>query len=184
MKIGLDLDGVVFDTELSYKVLGDIYNLEVNSKIIDPNEIRMQKKFGWTQEQTKEFIDRYVLEVIEKAPPTPGACEVLKILEEQGHEFYIITSRFGKEVEISKKKLSELGIKISGSAYEQIDKTKACKDFKIDYMIDDYYLNVKQLSENNIKCLFFNSQHKKFKLNENIFEVFDWGDVLNFFIDK
>lgn len=184
MKIGLDLDGVVFDTEVYYKVLADIYNLEVNSKIIDPNEIRVQKKFGWTQEQAEEFIDRYVLEVIEKTPSPPGACEVLKILEERGHEFYIISSRVGKEVEISKRRLCKLGIKISGSSYEKIDKTKACKDFKIDYMIDDYYLNVKQLSENNIKCLFFNSQHKKFKLNENIFEVFDWGDVLNFFIDK
>ena len=184
MKIRIDLDGVVFDTEVYYKVLADIYNLNIKAKIVNPNEIRVQKKFNWTQEQSKEFFDKFALEVIEKAPPSPGACEVLKILEEQGHEFYVITSRVGEEVEISKRRLRELGIEISGAAYEQVDKTKACRDFKIDYMIDDYYLNVKQLSENNIKCLFFNSQNKKFKLNKKIVEVFDWGDVLNFFIDK
>ena len=52
MKIGIDLDGVVFDSEKVYRVYSELYDmLEIkqNSKI-DNGEIRFQERFAWTEE--------------------------------------------------------------------------------------------------------------------------------------
>ena len=51
MKIGVDLDGVIFDSEKEYRVYSELYDiieLKRNSKI-DNREISFQKRFKWTR---------------------------------------------------------------------------------------------------------------------------------------
>ena len=50
MKIGIDLDGVVFDTEKEFRVYSELYDmleLKRNSKR-DNKALRFQDRFSWT----------------------------------------------------------------------------------------------------------------------------------------
>ena len=54
MKIGIDLDGVVFDTEKEFRVYSELYDvleLKQNNKINNA-ELKFQDRFKWTKEQT------------------------------------------------------------------------------------------------------------------------------------
>ena len=58
MKIGVDLDGVVFDSEKEFRVLSELYDmleLKQNSKI-DNREMLFEKRFAWSKEQSDEFF--------------------------------------------------------------------------------------------------------------------------------
>ena len=60
MKIGVDLDGVIFDTEKAYRVYAELYevlDLKKNT-IIDRRSDRFQTRYGWTDEETKKFIEK------------------------------------------------------------------------------------------------------------------------------
>ena len=51
MKIGIDLDGVVFDSEKDWRIYSELYDmieLKQNSKI-NEKEIAFQKRFNWTE---------------------------------------------------------------------------------------------------------------------------------------
>ena len=53
MKIGIDLDGVVFDSEKGFRVYSELYDmidLQQNSKV-DNQELKFQDRFQWTQVQ-------------------------------------------------------------------------------------------------------------------------------------
>ena len=82
MKIGIDLDGVVFDSEKVYRVYSELYDmleLKQNSKI-DNTELRFQDRFAWTEEQTEKFWKLYVRKVFKETEFMPGAKTVLKML--------------------------------------------------------------------------------------------------------
>lgn len=52
MKIGIDLDGVVFDSEKEFRVYSELYDmidLKQNSKE-NNKELRFQDRFKWTDE--------------------------------------------------------------------------------------------------------------------------------------
>ena len=49
MRIGVDLDGVVFDSEKEFRILSELYDmleLKQNSKI-DNREMLFEKRFAW-----------------------------------------------------------------------------------------------------------------------------------------
>ena len=61
MKIGIDLDGVVFDSEKEFRVYSELYDmidLKQNSKK-DNRELKFQKRFNWTEEQIQGFLKKY-----------------------------------------------------------------------------------------------------------------------------
>ena len=50
MKIGIDLDGVIFDSEKEFRVYSELYDmidLKQNSKL-DNKELKFQDRFKWT----------------------------------------------------------------------------------------------------------------------------------------
>ena len=97
MKIGVDLDGVVFDSEKEWRInqeLYDIFDLKRNSKI-DNKDISWEKRFDWTDEERKGFIEKYHKKIIEKSNLMPGAKRILKLLKEDGHDLILITARGG-----------------------------------------------------------------------------------------
>lgn len=97
MKIGIDLDGVVFDSEKDFRIyqeLYDMFELKKNSKV-DEKEIKLQKRFDWSDEAIIDFLDRYHGPVVQETNYMPGAQMVLKMLKAEGHELIIITARGG-----------------------------------------------------------------------------------------
>ena len=61
MKIGVDLDGVIFDTEKLYRVLAELYDvLELKrNSIIDEKELRFQSRYSWSKQEQENFINKY-----------------------------------------------------------------------------------------------------------------------------
>ena len=109
MKIGIDLDGVVFDSEKEFRVYSELYEVEVlkRNSIINSQEIAFQKRYKWTQEEIEDFLNRYHEKIVLESNFMPGAREVLNKLKKDGHELVVITARGGlnpKMVEVTKKK--------------------------------------------------------------------------------
>ena len=61
MKIGIDLDGVIFDSERWYRVYSELYDiLELKrNSIIDNKEVRFQERYNWTEEEKQEYLNKY-----------------------------------------------------------------------------------------------------------------------------
>lgn len=186
MKIGLDLDGVVFDSETTFRTYEELFDIERNqNKLIDRSEPKYQKRYSWNENEKKEF-EKYYLEVSQNSPLMPGFKKVYELLKKDDIELIVISSRGlgGDKNEMqcmeddAKRILEENDITFDKYYWKQADKLEVCKKENIDIMIDDDYNIITNLSNNNIKTLYFRDTNLK-KLNENeyITEVNNWGDV-------
>ena len=57
MRIGIDLDGVIFDSEKEFRVYSELYDmldLKQNSKI-NNQELKFQDRFNWSKEEIEGF---------------------------------------------------------------------------------------------------------------------------------
>ena len=184
MKIGVDLDGVVFNTEMLWSVYAELYDiLELKrNSLVHADETRVQEKYDWSCEEESTYFDKYVY--IDKFDMIPGAKEVLDLLKKDGCELVLITAR-GKTNPKMKdwalEKLDNEGIKFDKYYFCQTKKVDVCLEEKIDIMIDDNYNICKQMSNQGIKTLYFHSLNRKHIIDdENIHEVYDWGEIYRY----
>lgn len=189
MKIGIDLDGVIYDSEKDFRVyqeLYDMYVLKKNTKI-DEKEIRIQKRFGWSDEIFMDFLDRYYAPIVKETNYMPGAKMVLKMLKEEGHELIIITARGvlneNDNIEqLTKERLSKDNFEIFDKyCFGAQDKAEVCKNEKIDVMIDDSNLNCKNTSENQIKTIYLkDAPSYDMEENEYLKVLYNWGEIYRY----
>ena len=69
MKIGIDLDGVVIDSEKTfrtYEEIFDILQLEGNN-LVDRTEPKYQSRYNWSDEQMDRFSKIYYLKVSQES---------------------------------------------------------------------------------------------------------------------
>ena len=184
MKIGIDLDGVVFDSEKEFRILSEIYDmkeLKQNSKL-DNREVSFQRRFDWTDEQSEEFFNKNIKWIIENANVMPGAKRVLKMLKDEGNELIVITARGGKDeeiIDISQNKIKENGMDIFDKYFYAVkNKAEICRNEGIDVMIDDTTQNCIDISNEGIKTLYFRDG-ASFELAESnlIKTVYNWGEI-------
>ena len=193
MKIGLDLDGVVIDSEQTFRTYEEIFDIEKHqNKLINREEPKFQGRYSWTLEEQQEFC-KYFLEISKNSPLMPGFKKVYELLKEKNIEFIVITSRgmtpdgnFMKSMEDDAiNLLKENNIKIDKYYFKQSNKVEACLKENIDYMIDDDYKIIEELANNGIKTIYFrDSGLKKLKETEYIKEANNWGDIYRFIIER
>ena len=186
MKIGIDLDGVVIDSETTFRTYEEIFDIDSlkGNNLIDRKEPKFQSRYNWTNEEEKEFINKYFLTVSKESNLMSGFIGVYNLLKQQGHEFVVITARGGfiKEMKDDAiRVLEENNIKFDKYYWNIDDKLEICQKEKVDIMIDDDWKIAKKLSENNIKTLYFRDTNLV-ELNENeyLIEVNNWGDIYRF----
>ena len=187
MKIGIDLDGVVFDTEKEYRVYTELYDMLVlkqNSKI-DNSELRFQDRFKWTEENSSDFLTRYHEKITREANYMPGAKDVLQMLKQDGHKLIMITARGGmnkRMIEITKERLNQDNMEIFDKYYFDIrEKQKICLEEKIDVMIDDYYRNCQSISDVGIKTIYLkDAPSRDLKENEYLKVLYNWGEIYRY----
>ena len=182
MNIGIDMDGVLFDTESEFRALAFLFNTcKFNGKIIDPETIRNQYRFDWSQEQFEEFMGKTLIPIHSTAPVMPFAKKVIQLLKENGHKIYSITargSRYKEEINVTERRLKEENITFDKILYVKTsEKLQACQELNIDIMIDDLYETIDLLSDNNIDCLYYRDVVLKFIDKPNVREVRNWGEV-------
>ena len=188
MNIGIDIDGVIMDTESWFRAYAEIFDLEIKgSGKVHPDEFLFQKKYNWSNETTQTFIEKYGFDIEKTAPLMPCVKFVLNQLKNAGHKLIIITARgtFGKkEEQITLKTIKQNRLKFDKIHLCVHDKAKVCKEEKIDYMIDDSPFNINNLIKNNIKCLYFRSQGSEKISHKNLIEVQSWGEIYRFFQER
>ena len=183
MKIGIDLDGVVFNTEMEWAVDGELYDylkLKKNS-LVNIGEPRVQNKYNWN----KEEIENYFLEHIDipEFDLIPGAKQVLNLLKQDNHELIVITARGihdnGEKTALNK--IKEENLYFDKIYFKQVDKLPTCLEEKIDIMIDDNYHICRKIARHGIKVLYFHSLGRKhLKNTKNIKEVYNWGEIYRY----
>ena len=183
MKIGIDLDGVVIDSETTFRTYEEIFDIDVlkGNNLINKEEPKFQSRYNWTNEQEKEFIERYFLTVSKESNLMSGFIGIFNLLKEQGHEFVVITARGGfvkemKDDEI--RLLEENNIKFDKYYWNVEDKLEICKKEKVDIMIDDDWKIIKRLADNEVKTLYFRDTNlMTLEENKYIKEVNNWGKI-------
>ena len=183
MKIGIDLDGVVIDSETTFRTYEEIFDIDIlnGNNLIKTEEPKSQYRYDWTEEQQKEFIEKYFLTVSRESGLMSGFIGVYNLLKKQGHEFIVITARGGfieKMKDDAIRLLDENNIKFDKYYWKVEDKLQVCQNENIDIMIDDDWRIIKKLSDNKIKTLYFRDTNlMKLKENNYIKEVNNWGEI-------
>ena len=186
IKIGVDLDGVVFDSETTFRVYEEIFDIDKNqNKLTDRSEAKYQQRYSWSEEERKEF-EKYWREISQSSGLMSGFKKVYQRLKEDGVELIAITARglngSGNEFQFmeddAKRILTENGIVFDKYYWKQKDKLEVCLKENVDFMIDDDYRIISKIAEHKIKTMYFRDTGiKKLEENEYIKEVNNWGDV-------
>ena len=187
LKIGLDLDGVVLDSETTFRTYEEIFDIEKNrNTLIDREEPKFQHRYNWSKEEEQEFIEKYMMEVSKNSELMSGFKKVYELLKGKV-EFIVITARGGfiKEMkDDAERVLNESNIVFDKYYWMQNDKQDICLKENIDIMIDDDYRIIEKVSGNKIKTLYFRDTNlKKLEENEYIKEVNNWGDIYRYIIN-
>lgn len=182
MKIGIDLDGVVFNTEMLWSTYAELYDcIDLNrNSVITREEPRFQDRYAWTEEEQNAFLDKYA--DITEFDMMPGAKQVINMLKEDGHELIVITARGAipnqKEgANIAEQRLNSEGIKFDKYYSKQKEKINICQLENVDVMIDDNYHICEAMKEAGIPVIYFNSCRKHINEKDGLKEVANWGEV-------
>ena len=186
MKIGIDLDGVVIDSETTFRTYEEIFDIDhKQNKLINKEEPKFQSRYSWSLEEKEEF-SKYFLEISKQSNLMSGFMKVYELLKKENIELIVITARglspdgsFNQEMEDDAKRLlNENNIIFNKYYWKQSDKLEAALREKLDFMIDDDYNIVEKLASNGIKTLYFRDTNlKKLEESEYVKEVNNWGDI-------
>lgn len=186
MKIGIDIDGVILDYERILKTYGDLYDFIELKKdgIVNRNEHYLRNRYNWTEEERKDFVNRYFLELSKITPLVPGAKTIINMLKKEGNELIIISARGGMIEEmkdVALEKFEEENLTFNKYYWKQEDKLEVAKRENIDVMIDDSYDVCKKLSSNGIRTIYFRDKEMKLlEQNEYLKEVSNWGEIYRY----
>lgn len=186
MKIGIDLDGVVIDSETTFRTYEEIFDIDIlkGNNLINKKEPKFQARYNWTSNQEKEFIEKYFLKVSRESGLMSGFIAIYELLKKQGHEFVVITARGGYVKEMKDdaiRLLEENNIKFDKYYWNVEDKLEICKKEKVDIMIDDDWNIIKKIAENKIRTLYFRDTNLMIlEENKYIKEVNNWGEIYRY----
>ena len=187
MRIGVDVDGVIINSDEALRVeaeLYDLFNLRANGVQRKEGIIFAEEMYDWSKQEIKDFVSTRIYEASCEAPFLPGAIKVLKKLKEDGHELILITARgilVPELEEEAKKRIEDAGLEFTKKYFKQEKKTDIAKLEKIDVMIDDRASICKAMSENGIHGLYLRDINRpKFQENEYFHEVNNWGEIYRF----
>ena len=191
MKLGIDLDGVVYDSEKDFRIyseLFDMIDLKQNSKI-DNKKLAFQERFNWTEEQIEQFLKKYHEKIIKESNYMPGAKDILKMLKDDGHELIVITARGGlnkKMIDISKEKIKKDKMDIFDKYYFATEnKDEVCENEQIDIMIEDTPKNCIKIANKKIKTIYLKDAPSiELEENEYIKTLYNWGEIYRYIKER
>lgn len=187
MKIGIDLDGVVFDSEKEFRVYSELYDmldLKRNSKI-NNKELKFQSRFKWTKEDIDGFLNKYHKQIIVESNFMPGVKRILKLLKEDGHTLILITARGGMNrdmIKVTEERLQQNEMNIFDKYYWATEnKDEVCVKENVDIMIDDFCDKCKSIANSKIKTIYLkDAPSYDLEENEYIKVLYNWGEIYRY----
>ena len=169
MRIGIDIDNTLVNTNESYDRVIKKYNLDFNK---DYKELYKT----WTKEERDYIFKNYLQEILKDATFKDGAIDALKKLNDLGNELYIITARrnhYSPNLEEETLKvINDNGLNIKKVYFGQDKKSDIAKNINIDLMIDDDENVYKNMKLENIDCILYGDKIKT------------WEDVLKYIEER
>ena len=187
MKIGIDLDGVVFDSEKEFRVYSELYDmldLKQNSKI-NNKELKFHSRFKWTKEDIDGFLNKYHKQIIVESNFMPGVKRILKLLKEDGHTLILITARGGMNrdmIKVTEERLQQNEMNIFDKYYWATEnKDEVCVKENVDIMIDDFCDKCKSIANSKIKTIYLkDAPSYDLEENEYIKVLYNWGEIYRY----
>ena len=187
MKIGIDLDGVVYDSEKDLRIYTELYDmldLKQNNKKNEKG-LRILDRFDWNDEQFDEFIDKYYFNIIKESNYMPGAQIILNKLKEEGHKLILITARgtYREKIQpMTEERLKKDNMDIFENSYYSVDdKGEICVKENIDLMIDDSPENCRCVSSRGIKTIYLkDAPSYDMEENEYLKVLYNWGEIYRY----
>ena len=188
MKIGIDLDGVVIDSETTFRTYEEIFDIDIlnGNNLINREEPKFQARYNWTKEQEELFWNKNLVPYVVESNPRKFAPQILEKLQEEGNKIFIITARNesgmppeyeGKMQELTKKWLLDNNIKYKKLIFtDDTNKLKNCIENNIDVMVEDSPINIKNISQ-KIKVIKFDCQYNKDIDGKNILTAYSWYHI-------
>lgn len=176
MRIGIDVDDVV--TETSKEVEKYVLKYDENDDMSNHLEEIMRGEMPTPK--IKKFFAENITEIIKNVELKENAKEVLQRLEEKGDKIFLITSRGEKNFKDSEKITLEFlknnNVKYTKILFNVYEKSKVCKENRIDIMVDDSVKHCEECVEENIKSIVFTSIVNK-DINTDIERTENWIDL-------
>ena len=190
MNIGLDIDGVILDFERTMRCYAEVYDLLILRKngVRKENEFDYLKRYDWTPEERKNFINDYLVYVtLNKTALMPLVKEMLEFFEIEGYDYCFITAR-GLIKEETKLAVIEVfkryGIPTDKIYFAVRGKVSKCRKLGIDLMIEDNPLTCRELVNNKIKTLYYRDKdNEKLENSAYLKEVSNVGDILRYIVN-
>lgn len=187
MRIGIDLDGVIFDSEKLYRIYSELYDIQDLKKnsLINNREIKFQDRYSWNKEETDGFVKKYHRKITEVSNFMPGAKDIILLLKEEGHTLIVITARgkLNKDlIPITIQRLKDNDLDIFEKYYWGTEnKEEICKQEKIDLMIDDSNKNCEKLAKDHIHTIYLKDA-PSFDVEENEYlkVLYNWGEIYRY----
>ena len=194
MNIGIDVDGVLLDTEEFTLKYGRKF---FKKEPVDPSGYTVEEIFDVSGLPVTLFGMRWFFPYYcRNYPPYPGAEDVYKELRHRGDDIYQITAR---KFAISKSPVGKMSLRLlrkwlkkNGFHYNQLiicdesivaeEKLRYCKKYNIDIMIDDHPETAALLAENGITVLLYDAVYNRHTEHSNIVRVQNWEEIGNYII--
>lgn len=154
MRIGLDLDETLTDTAISF------------DEVMKKNNVNFSKNYfdNWTKDETHYILSNFCEEMIAGAKLKKGVKEAIKVLNNKGHELFIITARrnyYSNNIEnITYDLLKKNNIDVKRVYFGQDKKSDLASELHIDLMIDDSISVYNNMKREGIDCILFGDKIK------------------------
>ena len=190
LKIGVDYDGVVVDSESWFAYEFEKFMFENGVEIATPKNRSVHKNYDFAnipagskvhELMKNENFAKEVDRIGAISPFMPGVFETLQTLRDRGHELVLITARgalcMDIEVNATKKQLAKVGFTFDQEFYGASDKAKLCIEQGIDIMIDDCNNNCRRLGAAGVKTLYYRDRNVEKLDIPNVTEVDNWFHI-------
>lgn len=182
MIIGIDLDGVIIDTEILYRTEAELYDINElkQNSLVDKSEVLTSKRYKWNKKDLEKFYEMEK-DFARNATLIPGAKKVIDMLKADGHKLILISARGNRDDEMKEigiESLNKYDIHLDKYYIGVNDKLAICKKENVDVMIDDNYDNCKKLSKGKIFTLYFkDSGMKNIRDSKYLKTVYNFGEI-------
>ncbi len=183
MRLGIDIDDTITDTNEALIKEAFIYNDEIGKKLIDRDAYSFMEMFDWTYDEYLTFLKLAVDKVMPNLDVKPHVKEVIDHLKEN-NEIYFITARkmVDKPYETTKNWLDRHGIYYDKIIVQAISKGQVCKENGIDIFLDDNIANCLSVAQENIETLIFDTIYNR---DDHYFKrIKDWLEFEKYVNDK
>lgn len=180
MKIGIDVDGVIIDSEINYRFYAEYWShFKLGKDRMREDTTSQEFCFDWTDEEAKYFYNDIFDKCTKCSHIAVGAKEILRQLKKEGHQLYVITMRgyYPNEIKYTKKAFRKIGVKFDGIYYKTPNKFEKCKELGVDVMIEDSPEKIAAFVGSNIDVLYVREAKIQHINAKNVTEVDTWMDI-------